>query len=89
MQNEDNDILGQNNTSVSAEKSLQYIGKNGGVFVLLSKKDNGKDDVKTYGVGAQILADIGVKKMQIIGEKIKFNAIKGFGLSVDDYINLK
>jgi GTP cyclohydrolase II len=42
-------------------------------------------DVKTYGVGAQILSDLGVGKMRILGSPRKLNALKGFGLEVVEY----
>lgn len=88
MQDTKNDILGRVSDSLPVSKSLQYLAKNGGVFVLLSRSKEQKDDVKTYGVGAQILADIGVKTMNVIGKEVKLNAIKGFGLEVVKYINI-
>jgi hypothetical protein len=51
---------------------------------ILSKKAS--SDVKTYGVGAQILSDLGVGKMRILGSPRKLNALKGFGLEVIEYI---
>jgi 3,4-dihydroxy 2-butanone 4-phosphate synthase/GTP cyclohydrolase II len=89
MQNSDNDILGKKTSSISASKALQYINKHGGVFVLLNKENLAKDDIKTYGVGAQILASVGVKKMRVIGEQVKLTALKGFGLEIVEYVNLK
>lgn len=89
MQNCNQDILGQKTTSLSTDTALKYLGKNGGVFVLLNKENQAKDDVKTYGVGAQILADLGIKKIHLIGDKLKLNALKGFGLEIVEYINLK
>lgn len=46
------------------------------------------DDLRTYGVGAQILADLGVKKMKIIGHPRKMHALSGFGLQVEDFVHL-
>ena len=40
-------------------------------------------DLRTYGVGAQILADIGVKQMRLILSAPKrVHALSGFGLEV-------
>ncbi|MDH5232050.1 MAG: bifunctional 3,4-dihydroxy-2-butanone-4-phosphate synthase/GTP cyclohydrolase II [Gammaproteobacteria bacterium] len=47
------------------------------------------DDLRTYGVGAQILADLGVKHMRVIGTPKRMHALSGFGLDVVEYINLK
>lgn len=89
MQHCEKDILGKKTNSLSAQTALKYLGENGGVFVLLNKANQSKDDIKTYGVGAQILADIGVKNIKLIGDKVKLNALRGFGLEIVDYINLK
>jgi len=44
-------------------------------------------DLRTYGVGAQILSELGVEKMRIIGAPRRLNAISGFGLNVVEYVN--
>ena len=46
------------------------------------------DDLRTYGVGAQILIDLGVKSMKIIGAPKKMHGLSGFGLVVEEYITL-
>ncbi|MCH8177328.1 MAG: 3,4-dihydroxy-2-butanone-4-phosphate synthase [Proteobacteria bacterium] len=43
------------------------------------------DDLKTYGIGAQILADLGVRKMNLFSAPKKFHALAGFGLEVVEY----
>jgi 3,4-dihydroxy 2-butanone 4-phosphate synthase/GTP cyclohydrolase II len=96
MQNYCNDVLRDNsvnNNSLSVDKSLKYISENGGVLVLLSYGDsNTKNDIKTFGVGAQILSSIGVSGMNILISKgvntHKLNAIKGFGLTVNKHIEI-
>lgn len=45
-------------------------------------------DLRTYGVGAQILADIGVVKMRILGAPKKVHGLAGFGLEVAGYVKL-
>jgi 3,4-dihydroxy 2-butanone 4-phosphate synthase/GTP cyclohydrolase II len=39
------------------------------------------------GVGGQILRDIGVRKMLLMGTPVKYTAIAGFDLEVVDYVN--
>jgi 3,4-dihydroxy 2-butanone 4-phosphate synthase/GTP cyclohydrolase II len=41
---------------------------------------------RTYGIGAQILADLGVKKMRLLSAPKRFHALAGFGLEVTDYV---
>ena len=42
----------------------------------------------TVGVGSQILRDVGVRKLRLMGAPIKYNAISGFDLEVVDYENI-
>jgi 3,4-dihydroxy 2-butanone 4-phosphate synthase/GTP cyclohydrolase II len=45
-----------------------------------------QEELRTFGVGAQILADIGVAKMRILGTPKRMHGISGFGLEVVDYV---
>jgi len=47
---------------------------------------SGRDELRTIGLGAQILADVGVRKMRVMGRQRKFSALSGFGLEVVEYI---
>jgi 3,4-dihydroxy 2-butanone 4-phosphate synthase / GTP cyclohydrolase II len=52
------------------------------------RQDEGAgDDLRTYGIGAQILADLGVHKMALLSAPKKFHALAGFGLEVVEYIS--
>ncbi len=42
--------------------------------------------LRTYGVGAQILSDLGVRKMKVLSAPKRMHAISGFGLEVVDYV---
>jgi 3,4-dihydroxy 2-butanone 4-phosphate synthase/GTP cyclohydrolase II len=42
---------------------------------------------RTVGVGSQILASMGVKKMRLLSKPIKYSALSGFGLEVVEYIH--
>jgi len=43
------------------------------------------DDQRTYGIGAQILANLGVRKMSLLSAPKVFHGLKGFGLEVVNY----
>ena len=43
------------------------------------------EDLRTYGIGAQILADLGVRKMTLMSAPKRFHALAGFGLEIVDY----
>jgi 3,4-dihydroxy 2-butanone 4-phosphate synthase/GTP cyclohydrolase II len=40
----------------------------------------------SIGLGAQILNDLGVGKIELLGAPLKYNALAGFGLEVVDFI---
>ena len=43
-------------------------------------------ELRTYGIGAQILTDLGVQRMRVLSAPLRMNAISGFGLEVVDYV---
>jgi 3,4-dihydroxy 2-butanone 4-phosphate synthase / GTP cyclohydrolase II len=50
---------------------------------------HGPDDgqvLRTYGIGAQILSDLGVRKMRVLSAPKRMQAISGFGLEVVEYV---
>lgn len=44
------------------------------------------DDVKTYGLGAQILADLGLQQLRVIGTPWQMPSLTGFGLEVVEFV---
>ncbi|WP_289284355.1 MULTISPECIES: bifunctional 3,4-dihydroxy-2-butanone-4-phosphate synthase/GTP cyclohydrolase II [unclassified Methylophaga] len=43
-------------------------------------------DLRTFGVGAQILSALGVKKMRVMGTPTKLTGVSGFGLELVGYL---
>ncbi|MCZ6664253.1 MAG: bifunctional 3,4-dihydroxy-2-butanone-4-phosphate synthase/GTP cyclohydrolase II [Gammaproteobacteria bacterium] len=43
-------------------------------------------DWRQFGLGAQILVDLGVRKMRVMSNPRKYHAISGFGLEVVEYV---
>jgi 3,4-dihydroxy 2-butanone 4-phosphate synthase / GTP cyclohydrolase II len=48
--------------------------------------EDGATVLRTYGIGAQILADLGVKKMKVLSAPKRMQGISGFGLEVVEYV---
>ncbi|MGD9773601.1 bifunctional 3,4-dihydroxy-2-butanone-4-phosphate synthase/GTP cyclohydrolase II [Diaphorobacter sp.] len=48
--------------------------------------ERGRMDLRTYGVGAQILRDVGVTKMQLMGQPRRMPSMAGYGLEITGYI---
>ena len=43
-------------------------------------------DFKTYGIGAQILRELGVGKMQVLSNPRKLGSMSGYGLEVTGFV---
>jgi 3,4-dihydroxy 2-butanone 4-phosphate synthase/GTP cyclohydrolase II len=43
-------------------------------------------DLRTYGIGAQILLDLDVRKMRVLSSPIRLHSLSGFGLEVVEYV---
>jgi len=73
-----------------------------GVMVLLRQQESGQDiieriqgadelirvnqELRTYGIGSQILLDCGVRKMKLMASPRKMPSMAGFGLEVTGYL---
>jgi 3,4-dihydroxy 2-butanone 4-phosphate synthase/GTP cyclohydrolase II len=42
--------------------------------------------LRTYGIGAQILRDLGISRMRVLSAPKQMNALSGFGLEVVEYV---
>jgi 3,4-dihydroxy 2-butanone 4-phosphate synthase/GTP cyclohydrolase II len=43
-------------------------------------------DLRTYGIGAQILSDLGVRKMRVLSAPKRMHGLSGFGMEVVEYV---
>jgi len=51
----------------------------------LPRTDSG-EDLRTFGIGAQILSDLGITHMRVMSAPKKMHGLSGFGLDVVDYV---
>jgi 3,4-dihydroxy 2-butanone 4-phosphate synthase/GTP cyclohydrolase II len=68
--------------------SLDYLKQNGGVLIFLDTKIISKEQAKEYGVGAQILKDLGIENIKLLtsNKDTEFVGLAGFGLNVVEKI---
>ncbi|MFZ1575509.1 MAG: bifunctional 3,4-dihydroxy-2-butanone-4-phosphate synthase/GTP cyclohydrolase II [Chromatiaceae bacterium] len=52
----------------------------------LAARRQDRSELRTYGIGAQILADIGVRKMRVMSAPRAMHGISGFELEVVEYV---
>ncbi len=71
--------------SESDEQLLQSLDL--ALGTLPAPEPSAGDSYNTVGLGSQILRDLGVGKIRLMGPPIKYNAISGFGLEVIDYLD--
>jgi 3,4-dihydroxy 2-butanone 4-phosphate synthase/GTP cyclohydrolase II len=64
--------------------SIEYLKKEGGVLIFLDVKTKFADNIKEYGIGAQILNYLGVREITLLSSQggQEFVGIKGFELDV-------
>lgn len=51
----------------------------------LPRQDRSQD-LRTFGIGAQILTDLGVRKMRVLSAPKRLHALSGFDLEVEEYV---
>lgn len=66
-----------------AQQINNYEKKDRGEEVI---SNNNAEDLRTFGIGAQILSDLGVKQMRVLSAPKKMHALSGFDLEVVEYV---
>ena len=71
-------------------RSLEYLKQNGGVLIFLDTKIISKEQAREYGVGAQIIKDLGIEHIKLLtsNKDTEFVGLAGFGLNVVEKIQL-
>ena len=80
-------ILQQPEDVSSTIKRIQQCANKDQGVVLQPPVATHPKDLRTHGLGAQMLADLGVKKMKVLSAPKKMHGISGFGLEVVDYVH--
>jgi 3,4-dihydroxy 2-butanone 4-phosphate synthase/GTP cyclohydrolase II len=70
--------------------SIDYLKQNGGVLVFLDTKVISAEQAKEFGVGAQILKDLGIKNINLLttNKDTEFVGLAGFGLDVVEKVEV-
>jgi 3,4-dihydroxy 2-butanone 4-phosphate synthase/GTP cyclohydrolase II len=78
-------IRQEEDTKSLVERIHQYSMEDHGVE--RPHQDDSGDDWRTTGTGAQILADLGVHKLRVMGAPKKYLGLSGYGLEVVEYVS--
>jgi 3,4-dihydroxy 2-butanone 4-phosphate synthase/GTP cyclohydrolase II len=69
------------------ESAEQLLAQFEGTARSAQAPERGRMDLRTYGVGAQILRECGVQKMQLLGTPRRMPSMAGYGLEVTGFLN--
>ncbi len=68
------------------ETAEQLLAQFEGTARSAQAPERGRMDLRTYGVGAQILRECGVHKMQLMGNPRRMPSMTGYGLEITGYL---
>ena len=68
------------------ENLLRRIQKQPEPSVLSSGDSRQSSELRTYGIGAQIIVDLGIRKMRVLSAPKHMTGLAGFGLEVVEYV---
>jgi 3,4-dihydroxy 2-butanone 4-phosphate synthase/GTP cyclohydrolase II len=78
-------ILQQEESPGDLLRRLQHFQRRrGGIELPVSAETRAV--MRTYGLGSQILADLGVGRMRVLGHATKAPGLSGFGLEIVEYM---
>lgn len=72
-------------------KTINFMQAKGGVLIFLNESMSHKESQKDYGIGAQILNALNIKKIKLLtsGGKHSFIGLNGFGLEIIEEIQIE
>lgn len=72
-------------------KTINFLQSKGGLLIFLAQDKIQKESQKDYGIGAQILNTLNVKKIKLMtsGGKHSFVGLNGFGLEIVEEIQIE
>ena len=68
------------------EDLLRLIQKEPEASVLSGGDSRESSELRTYGIGAQIIFDMGIRKMRVLSAPKRMTGLAGFGLEVVEYV---
>ena len=87
----DIDLLLNDKRFETITKSMEFLKSNGGVLIFLDTRTISKEQAKEFGIGAQILKDLGIKNIKLLttNTDTEFVGLGGFGLGVVEMVEMK
>ncbi|MES2482063.1 MAG: bifunctional 3,4-dihydroxy-2-butanone-4-phosphate synthase/GTP cyclohydrolase II [Pseudomonadota bacterium] len=70
----------------AGESASQLLEQFQGTARAAQAPERGRMDLRTYGIGAQLLRECGVQRMQLLGAPRRLPSMAGYGLEVTGYL---
>ncbi len=80
-------VLANRDTPAQLMRRMRAFGLRADEALHQEPEDSPAADLRTYGIGAQILNDLGVRRMRVLSAPRRIHAISGYGLDVVDYVS--
>jgi len=77
-------VLGQQESPKDLVQRIQYYSEHDKSGEPVTREE--RHELRTYGIGAQILTDLGVKRMRVLSAPMVVHGLAGFGLEVVEYV---
>jgi 3,4-dihydroxy 2-butanone 4-phosphate synthase/GTP cyclohydrolase II len=78
-------VLGQQESPKDLAQRIQSYNEHEKSGEPLKREE--RHELRTHGIGAQILSDLGVKRMRVLSAPMVVHGLSGFGLEVVDYVD--
>ena len=76
-------VILRGNAQIDSLKRLKELDKN---HEQQPEQDDAPSHLKTFGIGAQILSDLGISKMRVMSAPMHLHGLAGFGLEIVEYV---
>ena len=70
----------------AGESASQLLAQFEGQARPAQAPERGRMDLRTYGIGVQILRDVGVRRMMLMGKPRRMPSMAGYGVEIAGYI---
>lgn len=78
-------VLGQHESPKDLVMRIQYYNEHEKSGEPVVKEE--RHELRTHGIGAQILTDLGVRRMRVLSAPMVVHGLSGFGLEVVEYVD--
>ena len=87
----DINIFLNHNKLQSILKTINFLQSKGGVLIFLEDNSEKSENMKDFGIGAQILNKLGIEEIKLLtsGGRHSFVGIHGFGLKIKEEIQIE